>query len=525
MIIYLGTRTIQLHITKKLLVLLGCVLALFFALIWTYNHSYIVVTPNSTEPLNVTLKKQSDGSIKSYDVRSSKKILVNKDEYELTSTSGNESYFTVVKAKGLLASAKVSPILSAENDREFIGSGASSCQYYTGTLMLSYNCDVADKLNLHLPTAGLTPSYISSQLPTQDGTSFFGQIEGILEDGAQIVVVSKVEGDDEEFGYHTAFNITKSSGSITTRPVVVPTVPGGADNPLSIIRGLGPDATYTIDTFAEGHIFYEKYPKKLIYYKNLDLSKPQTIDVPLPKLKDSNVDSSQISTHKDTFVVYYKPAEKGAKSELITVNNGTTNYYQIKKEYDSVAICGESVFCAKTKDELDIYLLENGKLSFKQSLRSVTKYMTFGTQLAVVNDRGVLLYNAQNNSGYYSYTLGGYGFDSISQTAGGYIVTVRGNKTGKVSLYMTTDKKDTSDSIDKKILTLSESQAIEAISPYKNTIIISPAVGGLVYDEQTNTYDYDQRVIESSTKEIEKLISELNIDPAKYTFKNTVGIN
>ncbi|NDC94344.1 hypothetical protein EB077_03395 [bacterium] len=507
------------NINRRSVLIVVSILVVFLSLVWVSNYSFITLSSASETTVNVY--KQGGEYDRTTKITNGKlKLLVPKGSYELTFRASDSSHYSIVKTKGFLTNVLFTAELKPENSRSFIGGNAGPCAYYTGDILLSSKCEGNRELKLHVPATASTPTYTTTQLPTKDGTALFGTIEGVHTTETETLVLTKVSAEDEEFGYHSLFSIDNANGTIRLRPTnSKPSASFDAHEPSAIFTGLASDATYSMSSYKNGFLLSEKYPKSVIYYETSTLANPKTIILNPPKEKvDPN--SAYLSSYSDSIAVYYSAKNGGSKSELVYVNN-STKHFVFSRSFDKAYLCGNFTLCAFKKETLFLYNLTGNKPAELGVLERVNYAERLGNSILVINKSGAILFDPQTKNGHIAYSLDGYSFDSAQTYKNNFIVSVRGNKTGKIAMLIDTTLIDDTNKVDKKLLELSKSNEIESISPYGKYVYIVPSLGEIAYNESTNSFDYSSEKRLATNTSINQAVTSLGVDKSKFVFINT----
>jgi len=485
-------------------ILLGSIGALFLGALWWFsNYSFIEVqtvsTASQTEVV-YDLANQSSNKTKTTKTNNqSFKKLVAKGNYEVSVTQGDKYGFIVVKAGGFLGTTKKEVKLEKERSRQFVGNSPSGCMYYSGSLLLSYECSGHPGANVHLP-ADQTRSTTVVKVPFLTE----GQVEGITEtkEGIVALVNQNISSEDipatqEAYLLRGDFTIAKQVS----------------------LNSLSPKKPYAISSYKDGFLVYDQSMALAYYYSSVS-AQPQNIALktPDPKLKPF-----ALSARADNLAVAYsnntsgqvadmdsQGVSKAVQSVISTNKSSLASQLKLTGEVTAIKLCGSSKLCVLSNKKLSVYDVSGSKPKYLYSVTNVDWIETTNKNLLLSRNKEILGLDVDNGSGYRGYSYGDYKLCGIHGGANGYSLCLINNRQSKVTLYLNQEKTD-SDSIDKKIYKLQQSSDIKSVSAYGRFIYISPNPGPMEYDSAAGEFDYNPAKVAAAKTRIMQKAKELGI--------------
>ncbi len=462
---------------------------------WVATHSYISVRSagGTVQVYSQTEKRTTDITLQN----GSLKKLVRRGTYELSVKSADGTGFAVLKASGFLTTAQATVALKPEAQRSFVGNNPGYCMVYAGGVLVSNACGGSyDQQATHVAATATTPTYSATD-PDETGI-----IEGLaLYKGGIVTVAQTLFTPTSDDASHVVFTLSPRPNQAVGQMA------------KTKLNELDPTLTYTFSEYNGGLLAYSADFKNFKLFNNLD-SSPSTLRITQPS--DTLVTPASVDTSDQDLIVVFSNITKTQarrtikpKSVVSIVHGQQITTHTYKKAYSKAATCGAKKLCALHGSTLDVYKSDGTSTDYMYSLFNVRDIIG-GSSPVVVNDFGLLLFDAENKSGHYIYSFENYRFNNAQRNNQDYLVSVSGADNTKAALLIEPLKQNT-DSIDKKIYSLQKSEGVDKASAYGRNIYIVPKRGSLVYNAATKTSEYDPAITQASTNAIQASLQKLGI--------------
>jgi hypothetical protein len=491
------------------------------ALNWLRTHTILSINVADTGEVNssvsYTLRNQTSGevtNIKSTDTHITRVLA--KADYEVVVTQAERSYFALTQTKSFLRSTAIDVKLQPEKQRAFVGNEPGPCMYYTDVLY-SYECGgEAASFKVHLPAT-----------PTDPTTANAAAIEGMITEGiaafqSQSYMLAQVYTGDDAATQHKLFPLSQDLA---------------LTSPLTL-SDLNPDKSYSVLNADMGVVMHDAEFRDVKVYsdpaaapKKLDLDRPYSVEAKTPaslSATDSTVgllynNQSSEGDKGNTDLAYLSNELQNGESEFIVQKPGSeARHYSFDHLYTSGILCGDQKVCLLSGSVLQIFDVSGDKAKLLQQILKVQTMQYRNKTIYIVNDKGVIALNQKNLSGAFAYSFGDYTYCGglTVQPDGSFLLCVT-NPKGDSSALRVDGTNDNTDSIDKKILKLSQSRSVTSVSAYRNIIFTVPFRGDLNYDPNLPGYTYSAAVIQSSNADISDLVEKLGISKDSYQIIST----
>lgn len=491
---------------KRFLLIVVAAIGIIYVLIWIVSHSFISITvPESSGTTTYQLFLQgSKKPIKSTTTGKTIKKLVAHGTYEVFVQRADTSYFTVVRSGLFLTSKHVEATLSQESKRTFIGDNPGACMHYDGVAMVSNTCGGPyQSQRTHVPANGTTSTYTMSD-SLHDGT-----LEGTIKTSEGILnLVSRTSGG--KVYAHTIY--------------VLADVPGLTSQPVKMINllGVNPAKIYALTAYKTGFIAYDSSFTDVEFFAS-SVAAPVKININDSTLAGVQPLSLNTSSSDEVVALYgstvtdSQASLSAKKSEVVVTDGSTSKQYKFATAYTSGTVCGTDKLCLLGASRVDVYDIRTTKPGLLFSISNAKILMGIGGKAIIANSDGIMSLDADSRTGTYLYTFGGYTLSGLEKNDSDLIVNIATPKGKKEALLVTIGQPNT-DSIDKKLLQLRKSAAVDDLSAYNTFIYISLNKGQQVYDPNTGTSDYDPAFVQKAVQLVNTDIGTAGIDRTTYTF-------
>jgi hypothetical protein len=499
------------HRLKRFVIIAVVLVVLVSTFLWLFGHSYITVDAGQggDATFSYTIYSQKSKTSQTFTHQPSHiKKLVTHGTYEVSVIHADTSYFAVVDAPTLMGSANIAAKMMDESARSFIGDSPGYCMQYDGNALVSNNCGgLYSAQKTHISATASVPTYA---VPN-------GGKSGILEGLARTPngIVSLVTPVDDIYA-HEFYSLSTKAGE-TTIPKKV-----------NYVSDLTPEKTYSLKGSPSGLYVYDSTYSEVVFYASpaskgtkVTIKKPDD-----PSLGPVNIDTN---TGGSLVLIYSNNAGDAKNSKLkkksvvsvlaIGATNTQTNY-NFDAVYNSGGLCGAKKLCLLSGKTLDIYSLGDKTATLAYSVSGVSEVVG-DVQPLVVNSLGLMSLNTDTRTGHYLYTFGDYTYGNLQKSDTAWLLAVADKQGKRAALIIDPSQKNVG-SIDKKILELAKSSAVNNISIYGSHIYVSVNRGNMVYNPATRTSDYDQNVVQAAVASANKAIDDSKIDRKTYTF---AGLN
>ena len=496
---------------KKKLLLSAMALISLAGLIWLYSHAYIEILPVSANNVSYTLTSLSDDKSRSFNSTTGLKKLVSRGSYQVLAQNGETSYFKIVKAGGFLGSTTISPKLSSEKARKFIGDNPGDCAYYTGQVLASGACeDLFSQLNLHVPARAQQATYTQKLKGRYDGI-----VGGIAHTKlGMIALLRSTTGSG-----HSAHKVNDDFS--LAGPIVLGELDKGK--------------LYSLQPYKEGFLTHDRSLGHLQYYSSLQ-SRPASVNIHPPK--DKKLQAYALKTRGESIAIGYtdhpedialargdeehlptKPPKKTKVAILVTAGDEIREY-TFGKRIASFEICGPNRLCTlDTSNMFEVYDISGKKNRQIFAINGIETFAVTNNAVVLAARDSILSLDTETREGYIQYSFSSYRFCGMYKTSGGYALCVINNSDQAAALYIDPDQNNT-DSIDKKVADLAGLQQVKSISAYGNFIFISPNLGEAEYRPELKSFGYNPVTIKAVNSVINQTVDLAGIDRAKYTVFN-----
>lgn len=489
----------------SLLVILGAIGIYLFS---QYGFLQLKLPENTNnQTIQYKILDQDGNEIYSKSTTSvSTKKLVKKGKYQVSVSQNNKNSYSVLDTAGFLQTTTSEPELKAENSRMFVGNNPNFCMQYENEILYSSYCTEPGGLMAHLPATSKVPTTAQAEM---EGAYLPSKGLISLNDNDNILIT------EEEDASVSLYNIDSSLSVNNQR----------------LLNDISSDEVGGIMNYTSGFIVYSPALSELKYFES-PTSTPKRKTILLEKETKNPVQISVLD--KEIGVLFNDTTEGGdddfdndnpsdpavssnGKSAFVIYDGGGS--YVFDKLYTTGGFCGSSKLCLFANGAMDMYDISGEKAEYLFSIKNALKALPYKGDIIIATDSGVLALDENSLEGSKQITYPTSRYCGINLAKSGYVLCRLDKKDNKAALYIDTSKPDP-DSIEKKIDKLLDDPNISSVSAYKNFIYISPNLGELVYNAQTNGYDYPQDLVNSVNKKIDGLINKTGIDTSVYTVIN-----
>ncbi|CAN5655858.1 hypothetical protein BH23PAT2_BH23PAT2_05630 [soil metagenome] len=528
------TNTPLRFINRKNIFLFIVFLLLLGGFYWFSTHAFIeivVENPVNDKDIDYQLEAYGQEARQSTTKDATIKKLVRKDNYQVTIKHADKSYFAIARTGGFLGTTSVSASLVAERGRTFIGNNPKLCMHYASELLFSWQCQgrVADSA-VHVPASPSIPS-LTRPFTTSGEPSI---VEALLSEDGSNYALTKVSDVHETIHVLYPFELKSKLLSL---------------NEPRVLSNLSGNRSYGIMPYRAGSLVFSNDGEDLFYYESFN-NKPEQLESAKPQTQglefygvDTFGDAVALTYNQHNIAEYeagsyvlpsyvlanefIEHEDEGEEShaappleatEVIVLSGGETEHYVFDFAAQQVRLCGDNRLCVLHGTSLDIYEVSNGKADKLYTIEGVEQIENSAKGLLLVKDDGVLVFDTVKRAGYVEYSFGGYDFCGIESASEVYIICISTGG-GKMALLMN-QSEIVVDEIDKQVLSLLQLPETKTVSPYGRLIYISPELGGLVFNEEIDGFDYDPGVKQAVNRKINQEIDKLNINRKIYQVIN-----
>jgi hypothetical protein len=510
----LRKRQIVIFLTS-LLILLSLIRGLF----WFFGTGVITINVENSSNQKLTYKILNQKTDKTTTIETSStsiKKFMPKGTYEVSTGYAENSYFSVITVKKMLGKTIVSAMLQPEKARTFIGNEPQPCMYYDQTMLITSTCSgVFDELVAHLPANDQSPTVVSNQAYSLANFTFGGIV---WLNNKRYLFAQGSHGDTPDVKH----SLVETDEKLKTVNSIE-------------LAGLGENRNYHIKNYRDGFLIYDNTFANLKYYISPS-SNPETITIEPPR--DNNMRAISLDTYKDKIAVFYsgepqdqefehdKDTPAKTSSKVVQVfENGKTRSVVLGNgsDFSSTAIlCGDARLCYKNGQELSVIDLSAGKQVTAFKIGDAQSIIFEESTIYIKRSGDILGVDASTGTGAIQYSRGEYTSFCGMQAAWptGFILCVRDKKNRSSALFVSPNNIN-KDSIDKKVLKLSDKPYIKVVSAYKNYIYIVPELGPSLYNIATNDYRPSPGVQQKASDDINNLVNDTGIDRSIYKIINT----
>jgi len=497
---------------KKIALVLGLILlgGMFY---WFSTHSFIevsVVGDVGGAKLTYAIRNQNAQQPQTFVSQNTKvRKIVAKGDYQVSVGSGDRSSFTVVETGRFLGTTRVSASLEQESFRKFTGYNPSACMAYPGDVLISYPCEgyYSDAI-IHQPATDNTPTYTTDNLLTDLSALIEGTASNDPADYMLLRTGSSGEG--------------QAGGEHLLLPLRADLKVTGTSKLTDLLVG----EKYFMQSHGAGFITYNASFNHALFYSSAS-SAPSNIELDQPR--EQNMDPVSIDFGPNSQAMLFidtSSSEKGGeakyKYEVVVKADGRSIHKVLDGAYHRIMFCGTKKVCLLTDNRMEVYDINPKDLSYSYAVAGVSGIAQKDGGLLVVAEAGVLDFNVNERSGFYSIRFGKYGFNSISPVGSNtYLVSVT-DDTGRVAVLAVNSSSKNKDSIDQKVLDLQALNVIEFVSAYDRELYIAADIGEPIYNSTTKRLGYDPEVKKSAAEKINQEIDRLGIDRSYYTINSNV---
>ncbi|HET7529282.1 MAG TPA: hypothetical protein VFJ84_03605 [Candidatus Saccharimonadales bacterium] len=484
---------------RRWLLLSALLAAVITVFAWAYSHGTIEINVQnpSGSLVDYTFTNQQTGKTKTVRTGPHAKIRTGSGEYEVSVRQDNKTGYLLARAGHFLKADSHSTGLSAESGVTFVGDNPAGCMIYTGRLF-SFNCgqSLYDSITLHVAATKSTPTYT-----TKINYGLEPLILGAVNYGDNVLLLARSVDSEGPSGY----SLILTDKSLAPIKQVQ----------LSLDRL---DSGYSISPYGKGFIVYSNDYRTVEIFSAYG-QKPVTVNFEPPRQPGLTALSLSTDGSHISVLSTNGPGAKNPASEVVSYNSGRFSHYSLAESVSKAVFCGSQKLCVLSGGSLKVFALGGTAPSYLYSLSGVKALDFSSATLMVINDTGVIAWDADIRSGHISYSWGGYTYQTIQPAPGGYILSITDKQGNKRAAFI--DSSAASDSIDKKILQLQALPQVSGVSIYKNYIFVTPNIGSLVYDSAAGSYMYDPAEKKAANDKITAEIKNLGINTNKYTVINT----
>ena len=457
----------------------------------------------------IEVENLNDGIVNTHrDInKTSTSIRVAKGSYRITVATDSSTNVFFSETSGFFSTSKLVTSEIPEANRYFLGEDPNKCGVELAGTLISFGCGGSiATLKTHTPSNGRIPTYVK-KLKVADGDN--GQIQGVvkLDDSRAVVLVRRPSRAGNMAPSQIFYELRLDNNYTPTLTYLV-------------------NADYLSPTVE--HVFYQVNGQLVVHsltgtalYIGLSINelRPFEIDL-LPYASNlSRVDSigSKYLLHLEKS----KPILENRQPDMeetrfVVVENGNITHEKVLKgqSYIKATFCFAQYICA-IDYENRLSVLDQ-EFNLIKKLGDAFGFIAREDSLLIHDKKGILVVPNNLTEGYYAYTQEGY---SVSAIIGDSDLTpiIVINSSKSVSALVIDLTAPVSEHIDKQVQELRSSPYINAVAPYKNSIIVSPNLGELVYNPNTETLDYSQEVKSNVKNEIQSLMSLIGLNLDKYT--------
>lgn len=490
----------------KLVVLLAIFAIFVFGFYWLWNSAFVQISVTNPTTGNYSYQFTDQKSGKIIEVKthaSSVKKRLARGNYSVLVKQDDKSYLSIISTGGFFKTSDVNAVLSKEKSRIFVGDNPGSCMSYINNVLVSYACtDLFENINIHQPANASQPTYV---LKNPNPFGIIGYVQGIVQTSRENIALVKIPADSDADGGYSILSLGDNLKITNQRA----------------LSNLDLNTSYSISPYKDGFIIYSQTLIRAYYYSSLN-AEPVSIS-----LDNSNKDltPSYLSV-KDgliltAFISGTDSNSKTAQTEIIINNEGRSNHYLFNKVLTSSVPCGNQLLCVVDSSGLSVYGLANKKPDLLYDIVGTSAVLDSPKGTLVITKDGVLKLDTTARSGFLEYSFGDYKFNDIRGSGGGYILSLTNPSGKKVAIYVDQAVEDT-DQIDKKILQVQKLPEISNSSIYGQYIFISPNLGSLAYNNDTQSYDYDQSAKANANTKINQAIDKASINRSVYQIISTI---
>jgi len=492
--------------TKKRIFLSVLVFVVLFTVYGLYTHAFVKIElprQNQNSESYVSIKNQSTKKVLVAQTNKAEyKKLLSSGVYEISITNNTGSFYKIVKIGRFLSTEHVSSSYKPENERTFIGDNPKSCMQTIKNILISVGCgESLNNIAIHKPATDTTPTYKSK--PKFE--SNLGDIEGLIKDnsGRVIVLVKKGLGG---LDYYDTSQTYYELGLYNNNLVVS----------VAKVSNLNPSTVYTLKKSGSKILVANENLSEVYSGDNItSMTKLENI----PTAKNSSLLLTSVSLSGQSILATYEkskpnlvsPEKLTEKSEIV-IGGEINSQKSFNQSFVKVDFCKDKI-CALTHD--GILKIYSSELKFENKLTGVKDFYSSENSLLVINKQGIIDFNPDALSGFYSYSFGSYNYEGLQvEGDNSYMVRIKNGKKSYALLINRAVKEK--DFVDKKIVSLIKNNYANTVSIYKNHIFVSPELGDLVYNSVSKTLDYSQEARNSAKKSLDKTINKSGINTSKY---------
>ena len=422
--------------------------------------------------------------------------------YQVTVSQDDARTIALASAGRFLTTESADVKLTQPLSVEFAGYDPRSCVFATAQVV-TYECG-GGPLYLHVAATSTQPTY------AQKLESSAGEVYGIAKTKDGVVALSRTQGDDEGDG-GTTYSLAVLDGNYN----VARRLP---------LNGIDQNKDYHLQPFKDGFVVYDSGFESVQYFSGLSAA-PQKIKISKPN--DDKQKIAFVSASNGSMVAVYSDKAgvqpesnttyiKKVKNTIVLYTGNQSESVSINKQVAAAELCGAQTLCALEAytNRLYVYDISNGS-DLLYVVDGVTGIATYGKQLYVSRDDGVVNFDVTTKSGQYIYVSGKNGMCGTTVNSSGILLCVTDNSGKSALLRLKPGTK--SDSIEQKLSDLSRTNGVKGVSAYGRYIFVTPDFGEQVYVPELNEFDYNPVTKERVTREINSQINTLRIDRTKYS--------
>lgn len=500
--------------------LLLSLLLLVLAITYISGHGFLSIDVAGSGGKTLTISILNEKTKKTMVLKNtSGKILkfTTSGPYQIVVEDDKGTFFSTTETAGFLRTTRVSGTITAEKSREYIGNSPRTCTYYTGNILYSYYCNDSYANTIeHVPASPPLATYVKKV----NSSNISGTIEGTANAGnVAYLLVKALASEGATQPVHTVYTVSGDTVPVNTKS----------------LADLDGAKTYNLVSFAQGFLVSSQSSDDFWYY---DSGFTNPTHLTPPKLSDDSMKRVISGASQDTFVLARSNKADfqnhdnntikigNVKTQVDIYKNGSFKSLVFNQELDNfftnVQPCGDNLVCFVSNQSLYVYDVGGKSAKLRSVVSGVNTIFSGAGQTLLVQDKGILDFDAGQGTGYYSYIFGPYHFCGLTpNTASSYTICVADSGDSSSSLLIN-QFVDNKDSIDKKISDLRKVPEIKSISPYANYIFIAPNLGQPVYDKAIAGFDYSADAKAAANAKINAAIKQANIDQSVYTVVNSI---
>lgn len=494
-------NTIDYRKRRRFALALVMIVVLCFIVWLVSSYGFIEVATSGQSGTVVTVDSKDS---KNMDAKKSFKKFVRKGSHAIDVTADGTSYFAVVSSPGFFGTAVVKPVLQPEKSRTFVGNSPAPCMLIARTILLSSGCGSSvGELQIHKPASKTTPTYVQ-----RISTALTGYYEGLftLSDSGYTVIKS-----DPEYHDQAAHGLYRIQSDFSLR----------LEKPLDELRE---DGSYTVKPYGSGFVAISSDYSEIFYYPNV---RAQGENIATTN-ESGNRSAYYANTEGTAIVIAYTEQDNistnldedhssNEPSFIRIISGQSQKTYNLEKRYAKLIACGTSRLCGLVNNTLSVYDIGDGSAQHLYDIDAVSDIAYIGEDLLIVRDPGVTRFNPVKQEGHSDYSFGKYKYCGLTRANQEYIVCVVGKNASRSALLI--HQSGSSEAIDQKIYTLSDTEEIASVSAYRNIVFVSPEYNEEGFVNITPSAA-EKQARQTINNKIQALVKQSGIDQRKYQIIN-----